>query len=157
MISYLDGQTGRPSGELVKKSSHYGETSTSKGLKQTPGFPCYWRRIEDFSSRSLHASFSLLPSRIERNADTIIASITKKPIPKNAQNRTSSMAAPFPLRKDWNVRPCVAWDQTFMFRFALLYLSHAGLVKEDDRAESGLLFESGTLFWNPTYTFHRIA
>lgn len=44
----------------------------------------------------LQLSLLFFPSRIERNADTIMAIITKKPIPKNAQNRISTMATPFP-------------------------------------------------------------
>src|SRR3990172_885865 len=38
-----------------------------------------------------------------------------------------------------------------------LYLPSPGFVKEDEWAECGILSESGTLFWNPTCTVHRIV
>src|SRR3990172_4044868 len=156
-FNYLDWHNIHPIRQTWGKKFPLWESRATERLNPTPGFPDHRRKNEDLSSRSFHASLSLLPSRIERKADTIIASITKKPIPKNAQNRTSSMAAPFPFRKDWNVRPCVAEDQKFLPGIFTVYLPRTGFVKVNERAECGILLESGTSFWNPICTLRRIA
>ena len=57
----------------------------------------YLLRIEDFSSSPFQASLSLFPAQIVRKIERIMASITRNPIPKNIQNRTSTMASPPPL------------------------------------------------------------
>ena len=57
----------------------------------------YLLRIEDFSSSPFQASLSFFPAQIVRKIERIMASITRNPIPKNTQNRTSTMASPPPF------------------------------------------------------------
>ena len=58
----------------------------------------YLFRTEDLSKSSFQWSLSLFPFQIERKTDTIMASITRNPMTKNPQNRTSIMVPPFRCR-----------------------------------------------------------